>query len=209
MDSSLFLRETKKFCLHSLEICGIIIVEVEGLLWRKERVTMFAVGDLVVYGGEGVCRVESIGPAAVPGADKNRLYYTLVPLYRTGQVLTPVDTRVLMRPILPEQEARALVESLPTLTPEETLPGNVRLLKDYYQAIVTGYDCAAMARLLHTLDNRRRKAAKQGKKPSQMDERYAKRAEDQLFGELGAALGLPRESVRGYIRQRHPNWPEI
>ena len=66
-----------------------------------------------------------------------------------------------------------------------------------------------MARLLHTLDARRRKAARQGKKPSQMDERYAKRAEDQFFGELGAALGVPREAVGAYIRQFHPAWPEV
>ena len=69
---------------------------------------MFAVGDLVVYGGEGVCRVEKIGPSELRGADKEKLYYTLLPLYRTGQVLTPVDTRVLMRPILTEQEALEL-----------------------------------------------------------------------------------------------------
>ena len=170
---------------------------------------MFAVGDLVVYGGEGVCRVEKIGPSELRGADKEKLYYTLLPLYRTGQVMTPVDTRVLMRPILTEQEALALVDRLPTLLPEETLPGNVRFLKEYYQSVVTGYDCAAMARLLHTLDARRRKAAQQGKKPSQMDERYVKRAEDQLFGELAAALGLQREDVVGYIRRYHARWPEV
>ena len=73
---------------------------------------MFAVGDLVVYGGEGVCRVEKIGPSDLRGADKAKLYYTLLPLYRTGQVLTPVDTRVLMRPILTEEEALALVDRL-------------------------------------------------------------------------------------------------
>jgi len=93
---------------------------------------MFAVGDLVVYGGEGVCRVEKIGPPTIPGADKNKLYYTLAPLYRTGQVLTPVDTRVLMRPALTAKEAQALVERLHTLTPEKSLPSNIRLLKDYY-----------------------------------------------------------------------------
>ena len=170
---------------------------------------MFAVGELVVYGGEGVCRVEKIGPAAISGADKDKLYYTLAPLYRTGQVLTPVDTRVLMRPVMSGEAARTLIEEFPTLLPEETLPQNVRFLKDYYQSIVTAYDCAATARLLHTLEARRRKAIQQGKKPSQMDERYAKRAEDQLFGELGAALGIRREEVIDYIHRFHPTWPEI
>ena len=59
---------------------------------------MYAAGELVVYGGEGVCRVEGVGAPSLPGMDKTRLYYTLSPLYRSGQVMTPVDTQVLMRP---------------------------------------------------------------------------------------------------------------
>ena len=47
---------------------------------------MFAAGDLVVYGGEGVCRVESIGPSGLAYDDGTRLYYHLTPLYRSGTV---------------------------------------------------------------------------------------------------------------------------
>ena len=61
---------------------------------------MFTVGDLVVYGGEGVCRVDSVGTPDTSGYDKTKTYYTLSPLYRSGQVMTPVDTRVLMRPVM-------------------------------------------------------------------------------------------------------------
>ena len=41
---------------------------------------MFAQGDLVVYGGEGVCRVEGVGTPATTGIDKTKMYYTLSPL---------------------------------------------------------------------------------------------------------------------------------
>ena len=54
---------------------------------------MFSVGELVVYGGEGVCRVERIGPSTLSCADRNREYYTLRPIFHTGEVTTPVDTR--------------------------------------------------------------------------------------------------------------------
>lgn len=64
---------------------------------------------MVVYGGEGVCRVEGVGTPSLPGMDKTRLYYTLAPLYRSGQVMTPVDTRVLMRPLLTGQEVQELI----------------------------------------------------------------------------------------------------
>ena len=68
-------------------------------VWERGG-TMFAQGDLVVYGGEGVCRVEGVGTPAATGIDKTKMYYTLAPLYRTGQVMTPVDTGVLMRPVM-------------------------------------------------------------------------------------------------------------
>ena len=99
---------------------------------------MFAAGDLVVYGGEGVCRVESIGPSGMSYDSGDRMYYHLTPLYRSGTVLTPVDTAVL----------------------------------------------------------------------SQMDERYLKRAEEQLYGEMAAALDMAREEIVPFIRQTWPQWPE-
>ena len=168
---------------------------------------MFATGELVVYGGEGVCRVEHIGPSSVPGADKTKQYYTLLPLYRTGQVLTPVDTKVLMRTALTQQQAQVLVEGLAELTVPQLPAGNPRTLKEYYQAVVTSYDCTAQAQLICALARRCAAAAAHGKKPSQMDERYWKRAEDQLYGELGAALGIARGDVEGYIQTYCPAWP--
>ena len=170
---------------------------------------MFAAGELVVYGGEGVCRVEKIGPASVPGADKAKLYYTLLPLHRTGQVLTPVDTKVLMRPILTGEEARALIETLAHLEPDPGPAGNPRLLKEHYQSVVASYDCTAMIRLSRAVACKQKCALERGKKPSQLDERYLKRAEDQLYGELGAALKIDRSEVAAYIRQYHPAWPKI
>ena len=76
---------------------------------------MFAAGDLVVYGGEGVCRVERVGPSGMAYDDGGRLYYHLTPLYRSGTVMTPVDTGVLMRPIISRQQAQDLIAALPTL----------------------------------------------------------------------------------------------
>ncbi len=168
---------------------------------------MFTVDQLVVYGGEGVCRIEKIGPSSVPGADKTKLYYTLVPMYRTGQVITPVDTKVLMRSAMTAQEAQALIQVLGEMEIPAVPAGNPRALKEYYQTVVSAYDCAAVAQLICQLAHRRDQAISHGKKPSQLDERYLKRAEDQLYGELGAALELNRGAVADYIRRYHPCWP--
>jgi len=169
---------------------------------------MFSKGQLVVYGGEGVCRVEEIGVPSIAGADKTRQYYTLLPLHRSGQVLTPVDTKVLMRPVMSREEAEALIRGLPALE-AETLPGGgVRTAKEFYHNLVMSYDCHRLAGMIKAVRQKRLRALQRGKKVSQLDERYLKRAEDELYGELAAALSLERDQVVDYIRQSCPDWAE-
>ena len=117
---------------------------------RKELNGMFTEGQLVIYGGEGVCRIAAVGPSSLSGTDKTKLYYTLTPLTRSGTVLTPVDTKVLMRPILSRQEAEDFIAQLPQLPPEEPESRSMRLLKEFYQQIVTSYDCRRMAGLIRS-----------------------------------------------------------
>ena len=113
-----------------------------------------------------------------------------------------------MRPILTRQEAEDLIAQLPQLPPEEPESRSMRLLKEFYQQIVTSYDCRRMAGLIRSAVRRRKHALRTGRKVSQMDERYLRRAEIALYGELAAALDLPEEEVLPYIRRTCPQWPE-
>ena len=168
---------------------------------------MFTAGDIIVYGGEGVCRVESIGPSRIHGADPGKLYYCLTPLWRSGQVLTPVDTGILMRPVWRREEAQALVEDIAAL-PAMNLHPDLRSSKELYHATVMSYDGRETARLIRALHRKRVWMTAHNKRINQMDERYLKRAEEQLYGELAVALALPREEIPDYIRRYDPNWPE-
>ena len=51
---------------------------------------MYQIGDYIVYGNEGVCRVDEIAPFHIPGMTAERLYYTLTPLYHDEKIYTPV-----------------------------------------------------------------------------------------------------------------------
>lgn len=45
-------------------------------------------------------------------------------------------------------------------------------------------------------------AHKQNRHLGQIDKKFMKRAEDLLYGELAAALDIPREDVLNYIQER-------
>ena len=77
---------------------------------------MFSVGEYIVYGVEGVCRVEEAGKLKVAGLDKNRAYYRLPELEPLGDV--PPDSRAAgeyYRAILSGHDCVALLRLCKTL----------------------------------------------------------------------------------------------
>ncbi|MGM9521440.1 MAG: CarD family transcriptional regulator [Oscillospiraceae bacterium] len=162
---------------------------------------MFAVGDLIIYGGEGVCKVESIGAPLVSGANKDRLYYTLSPLYRTGRVFAPVDSPVFMRPVISRQEAIDLIRQIPSIRAEVYENRNLRFLTEHYQETMQSHNCSDLVKLIKDVYLKRQNANEKGKKLGQIDERFMRRAEDMLYSELAVALELPKDDVCGYIAE--------
>ena len=66
---------------------------------------MYQIGDLIMYGARGACRVKEITELDWSSADNGREYYVLEPLYKDDVIYVPVDnTKVFMRPIMSEQE---------------------------------------------------------------------------------------------------------
>ena len=150
---------------------------------------MYEIGQLIVYGNEGVCRVEEIGTPKISGVDKHRDYYTLAPIYREGKVFTPVDSKVFMRPVITREEALALIDRIPQMTAQVYENSNLRFLNEHYQQCIQNYTCADLLQLIKDVRAKRRRMTERGKKLGLVDERYMKRAEEMLHGELGHRAG--------------------
>ncbi len=161
---------------------------------------MYSIGQLIIYGGEGVCRVEAVGPLDLTGMKSDKWYYTLQPLYRTGSVFAPVEGKVFMRPVISREEAEGLVRSIPQIREDHLESRNLRLTGEHYQKLLDSHDCADLVQLIKTIYVKQQSAQAAGRKGGQVDERYRKRAEDTLYGELAVALGIPKGDVEGYIR---------
>ena len=68
---------------------------------------MYENGDYVNKANNGVCKVEDILHLDMPGTDKNKLYYLLIPREcQSAKVYVPVDSRnTNIRKVLSEDEA--------------------------------------------------------------------------------------------------------
>lgn len=161
---------------------------------------MFNIGDLIIYSGEGVCRVEEIGNPVIGGKLSDRLYYTLLPMYRSGKVLAPVEGKVFMRPVISRDEAMTLIRSIPGAEAEVCEERNLRALTEHYQNRLQMYDPAELIRVIKSVTKKRELVRQRGKKLGQIDERFMHRAEEMLYGELAVALEIEKHQVVGFIR---------
>lgn len=163
---------------------------------------MFKIGEYVVYGMNGVCRVEEIGPMSLSGIDSNKVYYTLLPLYTKGsRVFTPVDNqKVVMRPVISKQDACNLIDEMKNVEQIEVADDKHRELA--YKEALKSCDCRELIRIINTVLKRKEERLAQGKKMSACDERYLKQAQDSLYGEFAISLKMEKNEVEDYIEHR-------
>ena len=63
-------------------------------------------------------------------------------------------------------------------------------------------DCRTWVSMLKALSVRKKLRQQQGKRMTDVDERYFRTAEENLYSELSLSLGIAREEIIGYIRER-------
>ncbi|MBR6349669.1 MAG: CarD family transcriptional regulator [Lachnospiraceae bacterium] len=160
---------------------------------------MFKVGDLIVYGNTGVCRVEEIGIPALAGAAEDKKYYTLSPYYgRNSRIYTPCDNdKVVMRPVITKQEARELIGKIKSIGLLEITDEKKR--EETYKSVMRGCDCMEFISIIKTIYLRKQERIAEGKKVTANDEKYFNMAEDKLYGELAIALEIDKNKVKDYI----------
>lgn len=160
---------------------------------------MYLVGEYIVYGTSGVCKVEAIGPMQMSGVNKDKLYYTLAPLYSKGsKVFTPVDNdKVVMRPVLTKEEAEKLIEQIPTI--ELLWVSDEKSRENIYKAALRTCDCREWIKIIKTLYLRKMSRIAEGKKVTVSDGKYLHMAEERLYEELALALDMDKDDVVEYI----------
>ena len=158
---------------------------------------MYEVGALLVYDTTGVCRVDDIGiPEGMSLQDKTRKYYKLSPVFGSGTIYIPVDTRVFMRPVISREEAETLIRKIPEIQEEDTCDiHNQKVLEDHYKASIHTHECEDLVQLIKTVYAKKRKLEQRGKKTGKTDQQYMKRAKELLHEELATALEIPLDDV--------------
>lgn len=161
---------------------------------------MFEKGQTVLYGQTGVCTVEDIAEKELVRNQK-RLYYVLKPYFQQNNTIyAPADSdKVFIRPVMTAPQADELILKIPEIKAKIK---NAEITQEECRTALSSHSCDDLVRLTAKIYEKKKSAQAEKKKLGFSDEKYLHLAEELLFGELSVALGIPRDSVQDYIKQK-------
>lgn len=159
---------------------------------------MFEVGDLIVYSGHGICKVDSISDRTIAGNTKK--YYVLHPIDNSSKLTinTPVDNdESVISKLMSKQEAEKILESFKQDGVEWIDRPQLRS-KEYNEAINTG-DKEKVASVLNTLLRKKHQIELEEKKFYAQDQKLLDSIETILYKEMAIALDTSSGSIQKMV----------
>ena len=163
---------------------------------------MFDVGEHIVYGTSGICRVEEICSSPYDKKD-TRMYYLLIPVHNPmgSTIYTPVDNdRVPMRRLMTSEEIEALIEAIPKIELVQVPAEKQR--REIYRTTVYALRPEGYISVMKTVNRRREELAAARKHFPVSDMEYGRLAKHLLYSELAHVLGMKEENVECYITDK-------
>ena len=163
---------------------------------------MYKTGDTVIYGTQGVCRIEGVQTKRIRGEYVD--YLVLRPVYdKNSTVFVPKNNEKLlskMRDILSADEIYRIIKELPEEDPVWIEDDNIR--KARYQEIIDEGDRGRIVLIIKTLYSHRKKQEEEGRRLHQADEYILKQAEKLLHNEFALVLDISPEEVVPFIMKQ-------
>ena len=163
---------------------------------------MFEIGEHIVYGTSGICRVEEICRSPY---DKNdtRTFYLLIPIHNPmgSTIYTPVDNdRVPMRRLMTREEIDALITLMPEIEPVQVPVEKQR--REIYRTTLFALRPEGYVSVMKTVNRRREELTAARKHFPVSDMEYGRLARHLLYSECAHVLGIEEGDVEGYIERR-------
>ena len=146
---------------------------------------MFKIGDTFVYGSNGVCKITDIKSEKF--ARETKTYYILSPFFDSKEtIFVPVDNETLiskMKALLSKGEIMELIKSIPA------------------QQSVWNENTNTRRELFKTLHDKKQAQEAIGKSLSVLDEKYYRKAQNIIHGEIALVLEMQPAEVEPFIEK--------
>lgn len=163
---------------------------------------MYQIGDLVVYGIHGVCKVLELEIKLINR--KKVEYYVLEPLNQEqARFYVPTQNEAAvakLRPVLTKQELERLLSSEELSQDAWIADENQRKL--YYRELINRGDRVELIRMVRSLHSHKELQLAQGRKFHLCDENFLRDAEKLLSSEISLVLNISQNEVGTYMQNK-------
>ena len=163
---------------------------------------MYQIGDQVVYGVHGVCRVVDLEERLV---DRKRLtYLALEPVGQDGsRYLVPTHNQVAMskvKQMLSKEELADMLGSQEVRADGWIKDENLR--KQTYRELISSGDRARLMQMIRTLYRHKVAQTAAGRKVHLCDDNFLRDAEKLLLSEVSIVMEMDTDQAKQYIRSK-------
>lgn len=164
----------------------------------------YTIGDTVVYGGNGVCKVSEIEMKNLFG-DGEEEYYVLTPLFlrQASTLYVPVNNTKMtskIKPVISRSEADELVKNMPNIITDWIEDKNKR--KDTFSHLINFGTREDIIGIINLIEQHRDMLSADGKKLNMQDEKILNDAEKRMNGEFAVAFNIMPEQVPSFIQKQ-------
>lgn len=157
---------------------------------------MFHIGDTVVYGSSGICRITDLKEERIGG--EKQTYYLLTPVKDPRSTYyCPLSREEKLRAPLGEEEAWTLIRQAPKTQAVRIADEGAR--REQFTAMLKSGDHIQLIRLIRSLLCHRQEREAAGKRLQMADQRMLEDARRVLYEEFAQVLSLTHDQVSGYI----------
>lgn len=177
------------------------VTRESGAFFGGYRGNMYQIGDQVVYGVHGVCRVMDLEERLVDR--KHLTYLALEPVGQSGsRYLVPTHNAAAMgklRKMLSREELEAMLSS-PAVLSDSWIPDE-NLRKQTYRELIGSGDRVKLMQMIRTLYRHKAAQAAAGRKCHLCDENFLRDAEKLLTSEVALVMGMDYDQARNYLKE--------
>lgn len=163
---------------------------------------VFNIGDMIVYGSEGVFCVSEYTTSPLDKTDE-RVFYILRPVHlsENNLIVTPSEGSVTaMRAIMSRGEALDLIERIPEIG--EVTVENERGRRDVYREVLGQCRAENCVSIIKTVRRRRAEFMAMKRRLSEADTDFEDRAKRCLLSELSVVLEIPKQEAELIVKEK-------
>ena len=163
---------------------------------------MYQIGELVMYGIHGVCRIADVETRTV---DRRKVeYLVLEPQGQTGsRYLVPSgnpNAMAKLRPVMTRDELESVLLSEDVRVDSWIADENAR--KQRYRELISNGDRVELLRMVRTLNQHKQEQTAAGRKFHLCDENFLRDAQRLIDTEFSVILDIPTHQVRDYVLEK-------